>query len=83
MISNKKKKGILNKFWHNFSNDLYCLNSSEFKGLERYFKGYSNGLLEADVISINEHIEITDKVSNKINQERVLRECRLKRLLQA
>ena len=79
MISNKRKKGILNKFWHDFSNDLYRLNSSEFEGSERYFKGYSNGLLEANVISINEHTEITDKVSNKINQERVLRECRLRK----
>ena len=76
MIGKKKKKEIDKKFWHGFSNDLYRYDSSEYEKLEGYFKGYSNGLLQAGVYDIQEHIRITNRVTTLINQERAMREKR-------
>ena len=71
-----KKQEILNKFWHDFSNDMYCFNTEEYEGLARYFKGYSNGLLQARIIEVQEHIEITNKVTDKLNEEKAIKEKR-------
>ena len=80
MIGKKKKKEITKKFWHDFSNDLYCYSSSEYEKLERYFKGYSNGLLQAGVYDIQEHIRVTNRVTTLINQERAMKQGRNERL---
>lgn len=71
-----KKQEILNKFWHDFSDDLYRYDTEEYEGMIRYFKGYSNGLLQAGIIEVKEHIDITNEIDSKINTAITMKEKR-------
>jgi hypothetical protein len=69
-----KKEEILKEFWHDFSNDLYCFDSSEYDGVARHFKGYSKGLKQAGIIEMQEHLEIMIKIDTTIREEKFTRE---------
>ena len=73
-LINKKRNETLKKFWNDLSHDLICYNPSEYGKLEEYYKGYSAGLLNAEIIDIYEHIEITEKVIKMINHQKAMQE---------
>jgi len=64
------RQTIKDKFWNDLAQDIPNYSYKQLESLFCYFRGYSNGLLSSGVLSIDEHIEITARLDQRIIWEK-------------
>jgi len=58
-----QKETIQNKFWNDLKNDLPRYSLNDLNDLHTYYRGYANGLYEADITSLEKHQEIIERLA--------------------